>query len=414
MRALAVAPEPFFTPRGTPLSVYYRTMVMAEQGVEVDLLTYGEGEEVDLPGVHIHRIPHPQALRPVPVGPSLRKGILDVPLLLRMADLLRRNRYDFVHAHEEAVFFCLLLQPLFGFRFVYDMHSSLPQQLVNFGFTRSRILIGLFRYLEGAALRRADAVVTISPALAEHALSRMPDPRPHFLIENSLIEGVQLRGREVAVAHRRVARVGGSSRGELSGRHAHGGEDAGFPRGRPVVAYAGTFEEYQGLELLLEAFRHVRERVPGVVLWMVGGSPTQVERYREMAARKGVEGSCTIRGRLGRRLVQTCLQRADVLVSPRLRGTNTPLKIYEQLASGVPLVATRILSHTQVLDDEVCFLVEPTPRGLADGIVAALEAGERRDRIVRRALELYERRYSREAYERKVSALLDHMRAISD
>ena len=56
-RALVIAPQPFFSPRGTPLSVYYRTLVTAEQGVEIDLLTYGEGQDVEIPGVNIIRIP---------------------------------------------------------------------------------------------------------------------------------------------------------------------------------------------------------------------------------------------------------------------------------------------------------------------------------------------------------------------
>ena len=56
-RLLVIAPQPFFTARGTPFSVYYRTLVMAEQGVEIDLLTYGIGEDVDIPGVRIVRIP---------------------------------------------------------------------------------------------------------------------------------------------------------------------------------------------------------------------------------------------------------------------------------------------------------------------------------------------------------------------
>ena len=60
---------------------------------------------------------------------------------------------------------------------------------------------------------------------------------------------------------------------------------------------------------------------------------------------------------------------AAVLVSPRSHGTNTPLKIYEQLASGMPLVATSILSHTQVLDEDVAFLVEPEPQAMADGLI---------------------------------------------
>ena len=69
-RGLVVAPQPFFTPRGTPLSVYYRTLVAAEQGVVIDLLTYGDGEDVDIPGMRIRRIPHFPFLGPVRAGPS--------------------------------------------------------------------------------------------------------------------------------------------------------------------------------------------------------------------------------------------------------------------------------------------------------------------------------------------------------
>ncbi len=47
-RVLVVAPQPFFTPRGTPFSVYYRTLVTGEQGFDIDLLCYGQGHDVDV------------------------------------------------------------------------------------------------------------------------------------------------------------------------------------------------------------------------------------------------------------------------------------------------------------------------------------------------------------------------------
>jgi hypothetical protein len=153
MKALVIAPQPFFSPRGTPFSVYYRTLVMAQLGVEVDLLTYGRGQDVDIPGVRIIRIPRFDFLGPVKIGPSPLKVFFDVFLIVWTVGLLLRHRYDFVHAHEEAVFWCRFLKPLFRFTLVYDMHSSLPQQLTNFGFTRSKALIGLFDRLERSALK---------------------------------------------------------------------------------------------------------------------------------------------------------------------------------------------------------------------------------------------------------------------
>jgi glycosyltransferase involved in cell wall biosynthesis len=72
------------------------------------------------------------------------------------------------------------------------------------------------------------------------------------------------------------------------------------------------------------------------------------------------------------------LAAADILVSPRLQGINTPLKIYSYLSSGRPIVATRLLTHTQVLNDEVALLVEPSPQEMAGGILRLLGDSELR------------------------------------
>ena len=101
------------------------------------------------------------------------------------------------------------------------------------------------------------------------------------------------------------------------------------------------------------------------------------------------------------------MARAAILTSPRSTGTNTPLKIYELLASGTPLLATRILSHTQVLDDEVCFMVEPTAASMAEGLVAALTDEARREAVIEAARALYRERYSRPVYEAKMRRLFE-------
>jgi glycosyltransferase involved in cell wall biosynthesis len=399
LRALVIAPQPFFTPRGTPFSVYYRTLVTAQLGCDVDLLTYGEGRDVDIPGARLVRIPRLPGVREVKVGPSFMKLFLDIFMILWTIGLLLRRRYDFVHAHEEAVFWARALQPIFRFKLVYDMHSSLPQQLTNFKFTTSKLLIGTFRVLEDWALRGATAVITICPDLAEYASRRVSHPSRHFLIENSIYEPVRLPG------------------GRFTGRPDTGVDTSEEPRapgvevlpaGRPVVVYAGTFEPYQGVDILLEAFARVRERRPDAFLLLVGGTLKQVEDARERAASLGLpERDCRFTGRVDQAVARHYTASATVLTSPRTRGTNTPLKVYEQLDSGIPLVATRIYSHTQVLDDDVCILVEPTPDGLAEGILAALDDRDRRERVVAGARALYERRYARPVYEAKMRQLLE-------
>ncbi|NET04043.1 MAG: glycosyltransferase family 4 protein [Symploca sp. SIO2B6] len=190
MKALVIAPQPFFTPRGTPFSVYYRTLITSELGIPVDLLTYGEGENVNIPGVRIIRTPRFGFLGNVKIGPSLLKLFLDIFIVLWTISLLLRNKYDIVHAHEESIFICFLLKPIFKFKLIYDMHSSLPEQLINFQFTTFKPLIKLFEKLEYMCLHSADATITICPSLYNYAHRIVDDTKKVFLIENSIFDEV--------------------------------------------------------------------------------------------------------------------------------------------------------------------------------------------------------------------------------
>lgn len=385
-----VSPQPFFSPRGTPLSVYYRTLVLSECGLRVDLLTYGQGQEVALDNVRIIRIPDFPFLGEVKVGPSLLKLFLDGFLLVWTLALLLRRRPRVVFAHEESAFFCRWLKPLFGFKFVYEMHSRLPQQLLNFDFTRSRPLIRLFERLERSCLTAADAVITISPSLAEYAQSRMPDPQKQIMIENSIIDDVKMKtplGDAIEEA-------------EVIGK---------IPPDRDVIGYAGTLESYQGLELLIEAFAQVVHQRDSSFLLVIGGSAQQVASAQRQVDELGLTGDCLFTGSLPQRLARSLLQKSGVVTSPRLKGSNTPLKIYELLANGKPLVATRIPAHTQVLSDDVCFLAEPDADSFAQAILAAFESPERRERVATAGRDLYERRYSRRAYTERVRFLLERL-----
>lgn len=389
MKILVVAPHPFFSPRGTPFSVYYRTMVFAEQGAVIDLLTYGRGRDVDLPRTRIIRIPHIPGMGDVPVGPSWKKLVLDVFMVLWSIAMLVRHRYDVVHAHEESVFWCRYLKPIFRFRLIYDMHSSLPQQLTNFKFTKSRFLIGIFHRLEASCLRAADAVITICPDLRDYALqSGVPTDR-HFLIENSIFEDVNVVADAPAGAQSGAAAA-------LQPPQASGSGS--------LFLYAGTFEAYQGVDLVIRAFVEVKRQVPDARLVLLGGNPRQVAAARQLA--ESVGSAAEFGGQVAKSVVSKWTAAADVLLSPRIHGTNTPLKIYEQLASGKPLIATRIWSHTQVLTEEVCILVDVSPESIAAGMLQALRDRDSAMLRAGRARALYEREYSRPVYEGKVRQLL--------
>jgi glycosyltransferase involved in cell wall biosynthesis len=100
-----------------------------------------------------------------------------------------------------------------------------------------------------------------------------------------------------------------------------------------------------------------------------------------------------------------------VLVTTRARGTNTPLKLYQYLRSGRPIVATAIRSHTQVLKPGWAELVAPTAEAVAGGILALLRDPERRKRMAANALRVAEERYGEARYHALLRELLDELRS---
>ena len=378
-----VAPEPIFEPRGTPLSVVGRLKALSEMGHSVDLLTYPIGQDVNLPNVRIHRVPKVPGIRRVKIGPSVQKLPLDFLLMVQSAVWASTRRFDLIHTHEEAGLWGAALGRWLGIPHLYDMHSSLPQQLGNFQFTKSRQLVRLFEGLETWVLRHSGAVITICPDLQEHVQDRFPGKRS-LLIENVLDYGMVFGERN------------------RSGKIR---ESLGLS-GKKIILYTGTFESYQGLDLLVESARTVLDAVPSARFLLVGGHPRQVEDYGKKVRERGLKGEFIFTGQVPPQEVNGYIRCADALVSPRTRGTNTPLKIYAYLRSGVPIVATRLVTHTQVLDDRVAILTEADPESFGRGIVKALTEPRSARAIGRNARALARERYGYPSYLKKLGLSL--------
>lgn len=370
-----LAPEPFFEPRGTPFSEYHRIRALIELGHTVDLVTYPFGRDVDLPGLRIFRCIRPPGVHRIRIGPSAAKAALDVTLTLTALRRVMTDRYDLVHSHEEGAYVGIWLAAALGVPHLYDMHSSLPQQLSNFEFSQSRLLKGVMSWLERLVIRRSRVVIVICQHLAE-CVREIDRSVPTVLIENAPGAGdTPVPGSGVAV------------RREL-----------GVAAGAPLILYTGTFEAYQGLDLLFAAAALIHARRPEARLILAGGRPDQVEHARRQAAAAGCGEMVQFAGQRPAEQIPAFLDAADVLVSPRSSGTNTPLKIYQYLRAGRPIVATRLLTHTQVLDDEVAVLTEATAEAFAAGVLAALDDPLRARAVGARARAMAETKYSYENY----------------
>ena len=383
MKILMIAPEPFFEPRGTPFSEYFRIKALSELGHEVDLATYPLGQNVEISGLRIYRSLRIPGISSVEVGPSIGKLLLDFFLFFTVLKLLFRNRYDAVHTHEEACFWGALLRKLWKIPHVYDMHSSLPQQFKNFDVVHAGWIHRIMQGFEKFALQSSDAIIAICPYLKDHVLESGVT-RKVFVIENTP------QSEEI-----------------FPGEKSTAGAAPEFP-GKKVVLYAGTFEHYQGLDLLLEAARLVASKRPNVLFLLIGGNAKLTKYYRDLSEKLGVTSYVHFVEKIPASEVRDYFEIADVLVSPRKSGTNTPLKIYSYLRSGKPIVATNLVTHTQVLTPEISVLTEPNAEAFGDGIIQALEDPET-SAMVERARRVAEEKYSYKEYITKTAQLYEYV-----
>jgi glycosyltransferase involved in cell wall biosynthesis len=385
MRILMIAPQPWFQPRGTPFSVLHRIKALSLLGHKIDLATYHIGTDIPIDGLRIYRAAKLPFINKVKIGPSKSKVPLDMALYFRAKSLLKKNHYDLLHTHEEAGFFGVNLARKFRLPHLYDMHSSLPQQLSNFKFTSSKLLHGIFERLERRTIESASAMITICPELQKYVASRHPG-KTSILIEN--------------VADNSLVFAANNADMQSLQEKYH-------LNGKKVVLYYGTLEPYQGIDLLIESAKQLLNSSDTPVHFLLaGGNPQQVHDYRTKVKQIGIAEHFTFTGFVEPQVIPNLISLSQVLVSPRLMGTNSPLKVYSYLRSGKPIVATRHITHTQILDDSVAILTELTADALAHGICSALEDNTLGQRLSANAKKLVDERFGYDEYLKKTEWII--------
>ena len=392
MRFLWISPQPFYAVRGTPMNIRKLAGTLARLGHEIHIVSFGLGEDVPLPpGVRLSRARRLPGNRRVPIGPSFVKIPLDVLLLVRAAGILRAEpgRYHVLQGFEEGGWIAAVLGRAFGIPFVYDMDSDLEESARGSGRWLFRRLAPLVGRIDRQVLRRASAVLTVCEQLSDRVRALAPGV-PVFQIEDTATVPIS-RDRERASAALR-------ERWEL-------------PEG-PLVVYTGNLERYQGVDLLVRAAASVGARRPDAVFLIAGGEDAQVDRLKRLARESAANGRVIFTGSRPESEMGDFLAAADVLVSPRSMGANTPLKLYSYLGSGAPVVVTDRPVHTQVVSAGEAVLAEPSPEGIAAGVLTILENPEHGRRLAAAARRLVESRYGESAFAEKARVFTEGIESL--
>jgi glycogen synthase len=291
-----------------------------------------------------------------------------------IADLLAARPPQFIHAHSPCLNGLAAMQqrvPL-----LYEMRSLWEDSAVTMGTTREgSVRYRVSRALETFVVRRADECVVICDGLrrelvqrgvAEEKITVVPNALPSSMFELPLAD-------EVAAVRKRL-NLGGEK----------------------LIGFFGTFFEWEGLEALVEALPDVVSVVPDAKLLLAGGG-RQEAALRELVEKMKLKDRVIFAGRVGHADIRALYGAASVMayprVSHRLTDVVTPLKPLESMAQRIPVVASAVGGHRElIVDRQTGFLYPPGDgRALARTLVDALTASAKVREVVENARKTVEK-----------------------
>jgi PEP-CTERM/exosortase A-associated glycosyltransferase len=254
----------------------------------------------------------------------------------RLETLVREHRPDVLHAHSPSLNAHPALQVgrRHGIPVVYELRALWEDAAVSHGSTpQGSLRYRLTRHHEMVALRRAHQVTTICEGLRQELCSRGLANDKVTVIPNAVD----------AQRFNPITRPSPALQGQLQ------------LAGRWVIGFCGSFYAYEGLDLAIRALPDIIRQVPQATLLLVGGGPEDAA-LRALAQELGLAAHVVFAGRVPNEVVNDYYSLIDVLVFPRkaMRLTElvTPLKPLEAMAMGLPVVASDVGGHRELIEHE--------------------------------------------------------------
>lgn len=302
--------------------------------------------------------------------------------------------FDFIQYDRFLKKFSYLLQ---GLWFLYKL-SRLPLDKSAIIYTRKPEIAWLFKHKgfkvafeshewfgrnQGLALwllKKVDRIITTNSYLKQEFIKHSFDPEKILVCPHGV--DLDLFGQ---TGSRDEALVKLGFKGELADKK--------------ILLYTGSFKTMnfsKGLEEILRALRILND--PQLFFLAVGGSKENIVEYQTMAYSLGVAGQVKFLKPVSQEILGYWQQAADILLMPfpdqaHYRFFMAPLKMFEYLASGRPIIASALPSIREVLNEDTAFFCQPgSATDLAEKISFVLhnqDLAQAKARQARRNAQLY-------------------------
>ncbi|MFZ0640138.1 MAG: glycosyltransferase family 4 protein [Candidatus Acidiferrales bacterium] len=317
---------------------------LVKEGMSVDLVCLADEEgpwRESLHGVEVLRVPLKRNRGgKFAYAYQYSAFILLSSAIMALRSLSRRYHLVYVHNMPDILVVTALIPKAFGAKVIIDLHDPMPELMTTiFEASPESWSVRLLRHLEKWSLKRADLVLTVNIACKRIFASRSCNAEKIDVVMNSPDERI-------------FPFCAPASHVSTKARHE-----------RFVIMYHGSIVERNGLDLAVDALAHVRENFPAAELWIYGSPTSFVERVLETARGKGLGQAVHYFGRTRLEDIAQAVKNCDVGVIPNQRNPfteiNTPVRIFEYLALGKPVVAPRTPGIQDYFDKESLLFFEP-------------------------------------------------------
>jgi glycosyltransferase involved in cell wall biosynthesis len=372
--------SPFPANHGTPGSIREMIEALADRGHEIHVVTYHFGEDIPTRGMQLHRIPALTGESTVVVGPTIRRPLYDLLLVFKALEVIARYQPDIIQAHNyEAALAAAICKLLTGVPVVYNAHNTMADELASYDRLRPKWLArGLGRLLD-----------TFVPPLADTCL-------PHGIGIAQFLQDMGLGARTAP-----VLKVGIDVDYIAQGNGAGIRERYGLGDG-PVILYAGVVDEFQRIEVLLDAMVLVRRGAPDAKLLLVQTIPNarQIAAIRRQAEQLDLGAAMVLTEPQPLAAVRDFLKAADVAVSPRPGCPGLPFKLLNYMAARRPTVLFASSAVPGLVHRDNTMLAAPdSTQAFAEAILEVLRDGALGRRLSERGYH-----FVREHHDRQVTA----------
>ncbi len=322
----------------------------------------------------LYGIRHYRTRAPKLLPTPLRELQLMRALRRRLENVVKLEEPNVIHAHAPILvgYPALSVGRDFGIPVVYELRDLWENASVDHGkFGSASPLLKLARYAETRLMRKVDAVVAICESLRDEVAERVD--RPIFVAPNGVDAELFRPKKPSADALKRYNE-----------------------QERPLIVYLGSFQPYEGIEVLIRAVPQIAKEIPDVKVLVVGDGPS-CGVLKDLAQSEGAGSHLEFAGRVPHELVSDIYSIADLIVYPRLSTQTTrlttPLKVLEAMAMGRPVLASDLPPIRELINPDVTGTLfrADDDRALADSAVVLLHDPLKREQLGKEARTWVER-----------------------